>query len=195
MTDFLYAVDCGLFFFVNHSLGNGLFDIVMPFLTDLNRILFGKILFLAAGVSLLIWGGRRGRIIVLVLIVAIAAADQLSSFVIKPLVGRLRPCRVLEGVRLLVDCGSGKSFPSSHAVNMFAAATVLSYGYRRWLPAFYGFGGVIAFSRVYVGVHYPSDVLGGACIGMLVGLAIVEIERRIETAVDARRASGEGGGT
>jgi undecaprenyl-diphosphatase len=190
MSEFLYAADCRIFYFINQTLSNGFFDLIMPFLTDLNRMLAGKILFVAAGIAMLIWGGRTGRIVVVVLILAVALSDQFSSFVIKPLVDRLRPCRVLEGVRLLVDCGSGRSFPSSHAVNMFAAAAVLAFGYPRLRWAFYSFAAVIAFSRVYVGVHYPSDIAGGACIGLLIGLLMSEAAKRIQRAIEARGTAG-----
>lgn len=186
MSEFLFGIDRWLFFFINHTMSNGLCDVLMPFLTNFNQMLGGKIFFLAIGILLLTLGGRTGRIVVIVLIFTIAISDQFSSSVIKPLVVRERPCRTLEGVRLLVDCGSGKSFPSSHAVNMFAAAVVFSYGYRRWAWAFYSIAAVIAVSRVFVGVHYPSDILGGALIGFLIGQGMIVLERYIERFIQAR---------
>jgi undecaprenyl-diphosphatase len=180
MTDFLLGIDRWFFSLINLTLRNGLFDITMPFLTDLNQMLGGKIFFLAIGMLLLILGGRKGRILVIVLIVTLTISDQFSSAVIKPLVERQRPCYILEAVRLLVPCGSGKSFPSSHAVNMFAAAVVCSYMFRRWAWIFFSFAGIIAFSRVYVGVHYPSDVVGGALIGFLIGQGMVFLVKYIE---------------
>lgn len=185
MTDYLYSIDVALFFFINHSLANPVFDAVMPFLTDLNKILLGKALFAGAWLWLMVKGGRNGRIAGVLIVAAIVASDQFSSFVVKPMVGRIRPCHVLNNVRLLVDCGGGKSFPSSHAVNNFCAAAVLSsfYASKRWL--WFGIAALIAFTRPYVGVHYPSDIVAGAAIGACVGYAIVllwrEAERRFLT--------------
>ncbi|MGD0338193.1 MAG: phosphatase PAP2 family protein [Bacteroidota bacterium] len=186
MIDFLFGIDRWLFFFIHQTLRNDLLNVVMPFLTDLNQMIGGKILFLAVGILLLALGGRTGRIVVVVLILTITISDQLSSSVIKPLVERERPCHVLEGVRPLVDCGSGKSFPSSHAVNMFAAAVVLSYAYKRWVWAFYSMAGIIALSRVYIGVHYPSDALGGALIGFIVGQIMILLLKYIERTIPAK---------
>jgi len=180
MVDALYGIDRSLFFFIHQTLRNDLLNVVMPFLTNLNQMSGGKIFFLTVGILMLALGGRTGRIVVLVLLLTITISDQFSSRVVKSIVNRERPCHVLPEVRPLVDCGSGKSFPSSHAVNMFAAAVVFSYGYRRWAWAFYSLAGVIAFSRVYVGVHYPSDVAGGALIGFLIGLGMVALVHTVE---------------
>ena len=175
MISFLQDLDVMLFFFVNHTLGNPVFDLIMPVLTDLNQIRSVQVLVVLGIVWAMIKGGRRARLVCILLIVTIVCSDQLSSFVIKPLVGRLRPCITLANVRMFVGCGSGYSFPSSHAVNNFAAASVLAYYYRRYASAFYAFAALIAFTRVYVGVHYPSDVTGGALIGTAVGFSIIGI--------------------
>jgi undecaprenyl-diphosphatase len=98
--------------------------------------------------------------------------------VIKEWVARPRPChlvhgeQVVQGLHLLVNCGGGKSFPSSHAVNNFAVATVFSRYYRRGSWAFFSWAALIGLSRAFVGVHFPSDILGGALIGTGVGAAI-----------------------
>ncbi len=188
MPDALLSLDRSVFFLINQTLSNPVFDLILPFLTDLNRMLGGKIFFIGVLLLLLIRGGRKGRIAVLVLIVTITLSDRLSSFGIKPLVNRERPCQTLEGVRLLTNCGGGKSFPSSHAVNMTAAAVVLASFYKRWRWGFYAIAGMICYSRPYVGVHYPSDVIGGALIGLCIGWLMVRAERWIESEISRRRA-------
>jgi undecaprenyl-diphosphatase len=84
---------------------------------------------------------------------------------------------------MLVDCGPGKSFPSSHAVNNFGVATLFSFYYRKWTWAFIGWASLVALSRPAVGVHYPSDILGGAIIGCAVAGFVIwtwlNVERRL----------------
>jgi len=79
----------------------------------------------------------------------------------------------VQGIHMLVNCGSGRSFPSSHAVNNFAVATLFSTYYRRWRWWFFSWATLVALSRPAVGVHYPSDILGGAAIGVCVALAVI----------------------
>jgi len=148
---------------------------VMPFLTDLNK----KVpILVISGLVLVFWfvkGGKEVRLAILLLIPTILLSDQLSSSVVKFMVERPRPCHVLAGVHLLVPCGSGYSFPSSHAVNNFAGALVLSYFMPRTTLWWFSFASTVAFSRVYVGVHYPTDVLGGAVIGLMCAVLILAI--------------------
>ena len=173
MADIFYSIDKSLFYFCNRTLANPVFDAIMPILTDLNKTWYGLSLFGALWFLLMWKGGRKGRVIGVLLIPLIVVSDGLSSGVIKKLFARPRPCHIIDGlpvldnIRLLVQCGSGLSFPSSHAVNNFAVATFLSYYYRAWTWAFMSFATIIGFSRVSVGVHYPSDVLGGAMFGAL----------------------------
>jgi undecaprenyl-diphosphatase len=176
----LLAVDRALFVFFNQGVRNWLFDETLPFLTDINQRPIGMVILALAWLLLLTRGGRPGRIAALLLIPTIALSDQLNSSFLKFIIDRPRPCLELSNVHLLVGCGSGYSFPSSHAVNNFAAATVLSYFLPRQAWAFFCFAGVMAFSRIYVGVHYPSDVLAGSIIGLGVGFSVIFVFRRIE---------------
>lgn len=171
MIDALYSLDAALFIFCNQTVANPLFDAVMPVLTDLNKRWWGLTLFGASWLLLFWKGGRKGRVVATLLLLTITFTDQFNSAVLKDLFQRARPCHeiagiaVLEHVRLLVDCGSGYSFPSSHAANNFGAAFLLSFYYRSWRRAFFIFAAAVGFSRMSVGVHYPSDVLGGLFVG------------------------------
>jgi membrane-associated phospholipid phosphatase len=85
------------------------------------------------------------------------------------------------GVRLLVAGSKSASFPSSHAWNSFTAATIVSHFYSRPVGVFFlALAALVAFSRIYVGLHYPIDVLAGALLGLLSGTLFVRGWRRVE---------------
>jgi len=197
--DFLYSVDTTLFTFVNQTTSNPLGDMLWPLITHYDRFLVVRIFLLLVWLGLLIKGGPSGRRVALLLVPVLFAADQLSSSVLKELISRPRPCHVIDGVpvvesvRLLVDCGPGKSFPSSHAVNNFAVATLFSYYYRKWTWAFVVWASLVALSRPAVGVHYPSDIVGGAIIGTMIALGIILLWLMVEKKL-LRKAPGPAGG-
>lgn len=173
MIDLLFSIDVAIFFFINHTLSNPLFDLLMPFLTDLNR--YPSVLIAVGMIScIVIWkGGKTGRITIGLLILTVIISDQLNSSILKELFGRIRPCRTLDGVRMLVDCGGGLSFPSSHAVNNFAGAAIISHFYPKHRFYWFSFASLVAFSRPYVGVHYPSDIVAGSIVGFGIALLII----------------------
>jgi undecaprenyl-diphosphatase len=94
-------------------------------------------------------------------------------------VERVRPCNALTVVRLLVGCSGAFSFPSSHASNLFGAAVLFSRFYPALWPLFFLIAAMGSYSRIYVGVHYPSDVLAGALLGVLCAWMLIVVSRPI----------------
>ena len=117
-------------------------------------------------------------------------ADLLAR-AIKAGVERPRPSVTVPQADPLTGAG-GWSFPSGHAATAFAGAVSLAYLWRRGTPLFFVLAAAIAFSRVYVGVHYPGDVLAGAALGTAVGLAWVAALRRPRRSAEAPPQSGAG---
>ena len=103
--------------------------------------------------------------------IAIALADWTATG-LKALVDRPRPPERYAEPKTLVPVPHDASFPSGHAATSFAAATMISFAFPRLAPALFVLAAAVAFSRVYVGVHYPLDVLGGAVLGVLVATAL-----------------------
>ncbi len=124
----------------------------------------------ALALYLLIKGDRRARLFVATALLAVAATDIFCAQALKPWIARIRPCVALEGVRALVGVKRSWSMPSNHAANMAAFAFVVGMYYRKWLAPAAAIAVVVAWSRVYVGVHYPLDVLVGAAVGCGVAL-------------------------
>ena len=116
---------------------------------------------------------------------------DLLALVIKAGVERRRPSLSVPQADPLLGAG-GWSFPSGHAATAFAGAVSLTYLWRRGAPLFFLLAAAIAFSRVYVGVHSPADVLAGAALGTAVGLAWVAALRLPRRSAEAPRQSGAG---
>lgn len=179
----LQSIDSALFLFINRSLGNPLFDWVMPVLSG-NRLFVPCLIGLAAW---LIWrGGARGRLCVFFLLLGLAVGDGVVSRNMKKSIARPRPFLTISETQTRVGRTESGSMPSSHALNAFAAATIAAAFYRRsrrvLVPVAFG----VAFSRVYNGVHYPSDVITGAALGVLIGIALLRGAERIWSWVGRR---------
>jgi undecaprenyl-diphosphatase len=182
----ILKVDISLFYFINNTMQNSFFDSIMPVITDIDN---WKIVILIVWLALIVKGGKKGRVAAVLVIVVVGFNDLLIDQIIKPIVARVRPCNVLPHVHLLVGCGGleSYSFPSSHASNVFAAASFFGYKYKRLVGIFLSIAVLVGYSRVYVGVHYPFDVLGGAIIGVICAGIILIIERRICLFIEKRK--------
>jgi undecaprenyl-diphosphatase len=128
----------------------------------------------------LVWQYKRQSIsMILAMIITILIADQFTSSFLKPFVQRLRPCYVayLEGkVHTVVGCGGTYGFASSHAANSFGLAMILclllpNFKYKN---VFFVWAALVSYSRIYVGVHYPLDIVCGALIG--IGAAFISLK-------------------
>lgn len=166
MLEYLDGIDRAVFFLVNGQLANPVTNFLMPLITN-DQFLR---LFYGAAMVILLWrGNARLRWLVLFSVLAMVATDQTAAHLLKPLIERLRPCHALSDVHLLVGCGGGWAMPSAHAANAFGQAllfAVIEPKSRWYLLAF---ASMIALSRVFVGVHYPGDILVGAVIGVGIG--------------------------
>jgi len=180
----LKAWDRWLFEQINSQLTNSFLDAVLPYLRNSN---YWMPLYLFFLVFVTLNFGKRGWLWVLIFICTVALTDLISSRIFKEGFERLRPCRdpdMLFRVRLLLkNCSGGFSFTSSHAANHFGMATFFFLTFRSvfnskwvWLAFLWAFS--ICYAQVYVGVHYPSDIAGGALIGLITGTSTAAVFNR-----------------
>jgi membrane-associated phospholipid phosphatase len=172
MLEALLQFDQSLFQLLNNTWHSTIQDWLLPPIR--NKYFWIPAYLLLAG-WFLIRFKLRGLLAILTLVLTIAITDTVSHRVIKKSVKRPRPCKTFDPpeIRELIPCGSGYSFTSNHATNHFALATCLflliGHRWGRWRWPLFVWAGLIAYAQVYVGVHYPLDVLAGATLGILIG--------------------------
>ncbi|MCD6532134.1 phosphatase PAP2 family protein [bacterium] len=173
----MLALDERLFLLINRHLVSPALDFLMPIFSAKE----GWIpVIVAVLVAFIFFDRRRGLIAALAVLIAFGITDPLCSQILKPLIGRIRPCYALgEAVRLLWGCGGKFSFPSNHAANSAAVVVAMGFFYRKTLWVGIPIALAVGFSRVYLGVHYPGDVLGGWIIGGAVGGTVGYVFHRI----------------
>ena len=175
MLDYLFSIDVGILKFINQDLQFPLFDFLFPYFTNLH-----KINWVAWGIFPLIAGfwyfkeRKRSYKIFFALLITAGMSDAIGYRVLKPAVQRVRPNNrpeIAKDLRLLRDPQS-YSFPSNHAMNSFAVVGIL-VSYHPVLKWFlFPMAIIISLCRVYAGVHYPSDIIFGAFLGLLLAWSL-----------------------
>ena len=187
----IQSLDTGLLLFLNHTIANSAFDVLMPAFSLRGYLLV--IPFLLA--MLLISANKKqqdGTTFFAVAVWAIVIAScawylsGLAGDALKVAFARERPCRTLEHVRLILPCPKSFSMPSGHACSSFAVAVPLFSLTRQYIALIWRLyplllASFIAFSRLYLGVHYPTDVLAGTLLGGMIGLALSMLYQVIAT--------------
>ncbi len=177
----LIRIDLEFFLLINRRLSSVLLDPLMKFLSYPPRVFWVPSLCIA-GVMLLTLAGSRGRTAVILTSLALCLSDPISYRILKPAIDRRRPSNpdyLVSGGRFIDGYNLSRSYPSNHAANTSAAARILSILYPQAgllaLAACLAVGG----SRVYLGQHYPLDVLGGLLLGLFLAEALSLAHRRI----------------
>jgi len=166
MIDFLYSIDLEIFYFFNHTLSAGFLDRFFSLITNVNNWYVAYVILL--GISF-VKGGKKGKIAAIGVIILIIFSDQINFRILKEFFQRARPCITLNDVITPLGCNGTFSFPSNHALNNFAAAVFFYRFFPNLKWILFTTATLVAVSRVYLGLHYPSDILGGAIIGTAFG--------------------------
>lgn len=181
--DNLIAWDRKTFSCINSRYTNGFFDAILPLLRE---SLFWIPFYLFLLVFALQNFGKYKWWWVGLALLTVSLTDIVSSRLIKHAVQRLRPCNdplMINTIRLLLNyCSGGYSFTSSHAANHFGIATFIYLTckqYSKWIILIFVWAFIIAYAQIYVGVHYPLDVLGGIIAGLLLGCITANIYNKI----------------
>ncbi|MFY7900161.1 MAG: phosphatase PAP2 family protein [Chitinophagaceae bacterium] len=175
----LIEFDQQLFLQLNKEFTHPFFDNIAPWWRDSNTWLP---LYLFLLVFVFVNFGKNAWIWLVFVILTITLSDQVSSGIIKKYFERPRPCSDIDfqwNVRLLLKhCSGAFSFTSSHAANHFALAVFLSKTLNefigKWNWVLYAWAASIGYAQIYVGVHYPFDVIGGTIVGLLIGFAVAK---------------------
>lgn len=158
--------------FIRDNLSGNFLDYLMKFITHLGD---GGGIWVISAITLLCF--RKTRRAGIWLAIALAVAAVLGDIVLKNIFTRMRPFAAAN-VPIIINPPGSYSFPSGHTGSSFAAATVLSGFYKKWAVLFYTVAALIAFSRVYLYVHYPSDIVGGVILGTFVGISCIKLKNR-----------------
>lgn len=178
MLEFFYSLDLKLLYFINHTLSNPVFDALMP-------LLRGKLTWIPLYLIIIYFiikkYGLKSVWVIGCALLTVLIADRISAGLIKPYFERLRPCNnpeIQSWLNLPNGRGSSWSFVSSHATNHFALAVyfimifIRHRGKYKIIIPFLSWAFLIAFAQVYIGFHYPSDVIAGGILGSLIGYGV-----------------------
>lgn len=169
MIDFITNIDFSILYWIQDNLRNSFMDFVMPLFSNLQD---GGLIWISIAVVMLFF--KRTRYCGIAVLLAMGIDTLITEYGIKNIVCRVRPCNLVDDVNMLVEKPTSYSFPSNHSASAFAGAVavMLTIKKKAWtIPAFV-FSGIISFSRMYVFVHFPSDVFAGILLGSAVAVLV-----------------------
>jgi undecaprenyl-diphosphatase len=169
----IQQIDDAILIFIQNHMHADLPDKIMPFISWLGNN--GGIWI---AVALLLIFFKKYRSTGFLILAALLVCFIFNDILLKPLVTRLRPCNIQPGAVLLIPRPADFSFPSGHSSSSFAAAAIIFFKNRRWGTAAIVLASLIAFSRLYLYVHYPSDVAAGILLGVATAFFTVWIVRK-----------------
>lgn len=181
--DIVFSFDVHLFQLLNKAGSYPWIDSLMMVLTGLGR---SRLFFVVLWLGLVLFGKKAGRQTALLILPLLIISDGATSHLLKPFFERPRPFAAMEGVRLIAENSvnlSSYGFPSNHAVNSFAVATLLCLRFKNigFRAGVFSLAAFVAYSRIYIGVHYPLDVLFGAVFGAALAYGIHWFDLKIRT--------------
>ena len=156
--------------FIQSNIRNIFLDKIMPFITYLGS---GGLIWIF--VALLLIFIKKYRLCGIEMITGLLTGLLIGNIILKNLVMRERPCWINESIDMLISVPKDYSFPSGHTMTSFAAAVILYYMNKKIGIAAYVLAAIIAFSRLYLYVHYPSDVLAGIILGIITSFISIRI--------------------
>ncbi len=174
MADWLTSLDLKILSWIHDTFSSGFLDRVMPWISFIGN--GGMIWILAACLLLCTSRYRRSGIL---LLAGLAAGALVGNLLLKPLIARVRPVWPYPVPALLARAPAGYSFPSGHAFSSFTAATILALTDRKFGAFALPLAFLIALSRLYLYVHFPSDVLAGAILGAVIGCFVYWLGKKI----------------
>jgi len=174
----IHAVDYNFLYFFNSIISNSFFDLIFPVITNSKNWIFPTLFFYT---FLIIKFKKRGLIAFLLTLLCIIITDAISAQLLKPYFMRIRPSHeVYENINLLIGKGGKYSFPSNHAANSMALAFTTSFFFKNSFKYLFILSIMIGFSRIYVGVHYPFDIIFGFIFGYLISMLILDLYSKIK---------------
>ncbi|MEG0614254.1 MAG: phosphatase PAP2 family protein [Oscillospiraceae bacterium] len=172
---FIQNLDDKILQLIQDFLTTPIMDKIMIFFTNLGE--YGAIWFV---IALILMIPKKNRKCSLLILISVAVGFIFGNVVLKSAIGRIRPCNLNLDFPMLIPRPTGFSCPSGHSISSFAAATAIFIHYKPFGNAAFIVAFLIAFSRMYLYVHYPSDIIFGSILGIIVAILMSLIMNKIE---------------